>query len=101
MSTNVNSATESPAVFPTIIKRRSAVNEAPRAFSVDDASAAQQETKPAPDSVEPDKVISDAEKKYFANLFPADADAIQSYSPYQRNGMKRPASIGTLVDVKG
>jgi hypothetical protein len=46
-------------------------------------------------------VISDAEKQFFENLFPASAGEIRSYSPYGRNGMKQSVTLGSLVDLKG
>ena len=48
-----------------------------------------------------DPVISDDEKQYFENLFPNSAGDIRSFSPYGRNGIKQPATLGSLIDMKG
>jgi hypothetical protein len=97
-STNVSGI---PAAAPTVIKHRSAAVEAPRAFTLDEEPVQTQQPRPSAEKDQGEQAISEDEKQYFAGLFPTAADAIRSYSPYQKNGMKRSAGIGTLVDVKG
>jgi hypothetical protein len=100
-STNVSLASGSSAVVPTVIKRRSTSLEAPKAFTLDAEPVQKRDAKSPVEPGQEDPTISDAEKQYFTNLFPTAAEAIRSYSPYQKSGMKQAASIGTLVDVKG
>jgi hypothetical protein len=100
-STNISNAPGAPAVVPTIIKRRSMAQDSVKAFSLENDSVQQRENA-SPDVQQPaEQVMSQAERQYFETLFPAAADAVRTYSPYQRNGLTKAAGIGTIVDVKG
>jgi hypothetical protein len=100
-TTNISNTPDGPVVVPTIIKRRATAQESAKAFSLENESV-QQRDNASPDVQRPaEQVISEAEKQYFETLFPAAADAVRTYSPYQRNGLTKAAGIGTLVDVKG
>ena len=101
ITTNVSSTSGSSAASTTVIKRRAAALEAPKAFTLGGESVQQQEANSPVSAGQVEPVISDSEKQYFETLFPNAADAIRSYSPYQKNGMKQSASLGMLVDVKG
>lgn len=52
-------------------------------------------------SPQPDAILTDAEKEFFENLYPASVEAIRSYSPYHRDAATTSARVGTLVDRKG
>ena len=102
MSVNTNfSPTTGSHVAATIIKRRSVAQEAPKAFTLQEEPVQQRAEKPAVEESQEEPLISESEKQYFATLFPNEASAVRSYSPYQRNGSKLSASVGTIVDVKG
>lgn len=45
--------------------------------------------------------ISAAEKKYFANMYPANKDQIMSYHSYERNGKLNAVTIGSNFDRRG
>jgi len=45
-------------------------------------------------------VITSDEKKFFSKLFPQAASAIDSYTSYTPAGTKKPAALGTIIDVK-
>jgi hypothetical protein len=102
MSINTNfSATTGLPAAATIIKRRLASNEAPKAFMLDEDPVQQRAEQPSVQENLKEPLVTDSEKQYFAALFPSDAGAVRSYSPYQRNGSKQSVTVGTIVDVKG
>ena len=49
---------------------------------------------------EQEAVTSD-EKQFFTKLFPEATSAIQSYAGYTPAGSRKPAALGTIIDVKG
>jgi hypothetical protein len=102
MSVNTNfSSTTGSSAAATIVKRRSSAGEATKAFTlVEEPKIPRPEKSPTQEN-QVDPIISDSEKQFFASLFPNEAGAVHSYSPYQRNGSKQATSVGTLVDVKG
>ncbi len=61
--------------------------------------------KPAPTaSSSPDEqhaLLTQEEKEFFEQLYPASAEAVRSYSPYSREGVRGAVRVGTLVDRKG
>lgn len=62
-----------------------------------------QHTAPAQRGVlsQSDAVLTDSEKEFFENLYPASVEAVRSYSPYRRDAATASATVGTLVDRKG
>ena len=85
----------------TVIKhRRPAADEPNDVASVKKAEDGEI-VKAVSQELSADPVISDDEKQYFENLFPASVGEIRSFSPYGRNGMKQPATLGSLIDMKG
>ncbi|HCV42269.1 MAG TPA: hypothetical protein DGH68_02205 [Bacteroidetes bacterium] len=52
---------------------------------------------PAPNKVR----FTRAEKEYFAEAFPAAAKEIHQHVLYQKNGVQRLPSLGTVVDRRG
>jgi hypothetical protein len=81
-----------------VLKRQGGHADRKVAFTVLDEPVRQKNT---PEQSGEDLVITDVEKNYFEGLFPAAAKDIRSYSPYQRNGGRNAASLGTLIDLKG
>jgi hypothetical protein len=103
---NVNtkfSLAQFPAYSPNspspVIKGRQ--GGAPKAAPSAGAPRADDVVKGASEEGLQDAVISDDEKQFFENLFPASAGEIRAYSPYSRGGVKQSAVVGSLVDRKG
>ncbi|HTY39063.1 MAG TPA: hypothetical protein VMH23_18235 [Bacteroidota bacterium] len=85
----------------TVIKhRRQVTGESDDSSTIKKAEAEQKVAAPPVEGTS-ETVISDEEKKYFENLFPGSANEIRAYSPYGRNGLKQPATLGSLIDLKG
>ena len=102
INTNYSSTTGSNvASFSTVIKHRNVTAETSKPFVPAPELKEQADVEGKQQDKKEDTVISDAEKQYFEGLFPSAADEIRSYSPYQRNGARQSAGLGTLVDVKG
>jgi hypothetical protein len=102
VNTNYSSTTGSPgSPFATVIKRRAVPPDAANTFAPAQEPQGQAEVKAGAQNKRPEAVISDTEKQYFEGLFPSAAGEIRSYSPYQKNGARQSAGLGTLVDVKG
>jgi hypothetical protein len=100
-TTNISNAPGTPAVIPSVIKRRAGGQESVKAFSLENESVQNRDIASPVVKQSGEQVISEEEKQYFETLFPAAADAVRTYSPYQRNGLPKAGGIGTLVDVKG
>lgn len=49
---------------------------------------------------DPDDIVSQQEKQFFAKLYPNDSQAITTYSTYSRNGVTKEYSVGSLFDQK-
>ena len=92
-----------PAYTPnsptSVIKGRQ--GGAPKAAPSAGASKADDVLKGAAEEGLEAAVISDDEKQFFENLFPASTGEIRAYSPYSRGGVKQSAVVGALVDRKG
>jgi hypothetical protein len=67
----------------------------------------QRSTQPAveqkPERVEAPtgKQLTSAEREYFAEAFPSAANDVRQHVVYERNGVRPPVSLGTMVDRKG
>jgi hypothetical protein len=85
----------------SVIKQRRPVTDEPGKIASAKKPQAEDPVTGAALDAQADTVISDAEKQFFENLFPASAGEIRSYSPYGRNGMKQSVTLGSLVDLKG
>ena len=49
-----------------------------------------------------DKVkLTESEEEYFASAFPLAAKEIRQHVLYQRTGIQRPSSLGSVIDRKG
>jgi hypothetical protein len=46
-------------------------------------------------------LLTQEEKEFFEQLYPASAEAVRSYSPYSREGVREAVRLGSLVDRKG
>ena len=102
ISTDFSSTSGATAAAATIIKRRENTQDAPKAFTLNEEPLRPQQKKQrVQEKAQTEPIISDSEKQYFETLFPGASDAVRSYSPYQRTGMKQSVSIGSLVDAKG
>jgi hypothetical protein len=55
-------------------------------------------TKP---SDEQQPVLTPSEKEFFVQLYPSSAEAVRSYTPYQRDGQRDAITLGSLLDRKG
>jgi hypothetical protein len=82
--------------------------------AADQSSHIGQQTKALPPPVpksgeEPDKAahapnkmrFTRTEKEYFADAFPAAAAEIRQHVLYQKNGVQRSSSLGTVMDRRG
>ncbi len=56
--------------------------------------------EPAQAQVSP-AALTPSEQEYFEQLFPESTETVRSYNPYQRDGVKTPVSLGTIVDRRG
>jgi hypothetical protein len=45
--------------------------------------------------------LTSSEREYFEHLFPESTETVRSYNPYQRDGVKTPATLGTVFDRRG
>ena len=45
--------------------------------------------------------LTDAENKYFQDLFPSSAAEIRAYGSYQRDGKQMQPAVGGMIDRKG
>jgi hypothetical protein len=46
-------------------------------------------------------ILTNSEREYFEQLFPASAEEVRRYNPYQKDGGKVEIRLGTLLDRKG
>ena len=52
-----------------------------------------------PEKTEPKITLE--EKKFFSNLYPEDAEKIEKYNFYDRDGAMKGFSLGSLIDRRG
>lgn len=55
----------------------------------------------ATDEAAPEAGLTNDERSFFENLFPAAAADIHTYQTYTRSGIVREHNVGALVDRKG
>lgn len=80
---------------PPQVPQRSAAPAAERPFA---DHLTQTTTKPT-DEQQP--VLTSSEKEFFVQLYPASAEAVRSYTPYQRDGHRDGMKVGSILDRKG
>jgi hypothetical protein len=62
----------------------------------------QPETTAKEESAAQDELkLTNAEKQYFADVFPGSAHEIRSHVLYRKNGEHQHSSLGTVIDRKG
>ncbi|MBI5474621.1 MAG: hypothetical protein HY961_19970 [Ignavibacteriae bacterium] len=55
----------------------------------------------SPQAQETPAALTSSEREYFEHLFPEASQSVRSYNPCRRDGVKEPATLGTIVDRKG
>ena len=84
-----------------MLKRRDSVDVALKVAGQAQQNDGVLETRQAASAEATAVPISDAEKKFFQQLFPNAAEEIRTYTPYQKNGLQQPMQVGTHIDVRG
>lgn len=79
------------------VQQRPVVPQAEKTFSEHLA----QQTTPSPSLDEHQAVLSQSEKEFFEQLYPASAEAVRAYTPFHRNGQREAVRVGSIVDRKG